>query len=441
MNYLFDGMITVHGHEIYCKVSGDQNTIGDFRSYTLLISDLGFSHVAAEQWAVELDTRTRRIGTKRPSHFILFDALGCGKSASSKNPNEEYTIEFYAEMAARLVEVLKEKLFLQVIDLRIIGDAFGGMVALTIPKIRPNWLTDRSNISLNQLFTIATPISHKATTNAKRFIESRYQNESDYVQLIEATDKTFHGHLANRDDYLQHVPLTLGKLYSEKNERLQTGLLGQLTAKKPALAITLLRLLRDTTATLPLLTHTSLTLSTLHDSLTGISLDVFNHFFTHRLDGFCAKGMINSNPSIYKAVPSITLIAGVNDYLAEPALNADIIHAILPDNCSTIALNARHDIGADQPILYDILAKSLYGVMDQPLLYHYELAGVLTKSVLATNFQASCAKIQTLERHLFHAQTTSSPRFFLSACNFDIEAQDPQLSAHLTARRRSLGDT
>ena len=168
-------------------------------------------------------------------HFIYFDPLGCGESDSPADKDSEYTVDNFTEIAASLIEAIKQELKLSNVDLRVFGESFGGMVAMNLPTIRPNWTLDDSSIRLKQIVSsvgLSAPLDEKEIL---AFIKKHYQNDPNYHEICASISKLLHAEIADREDYIRHIAITLAPLYSDQNARLFSSPLGRFVKSYPML--------------------------------------------------------------------------------------------------------------------------------------------------------------------------------------------------------------
>lgn len=356
-DYLLDELITIkQGYEIYCQVTGDK---ADDKPYILLIpGGPGFTHIAMEELAASLTKQNQAMhGTS--CHFILFDPLHCGKSDKATNFETEFTVENYAEIAAQVIEAVQEKLGIPNMDLRLIGRSFGSMTAMTIPICRPEWIMKSdAPIKLNQLISIVGPISHEAINQSSAYVEKNYTYRNDFDELKTSVNTLMTGTIQNPLHYQQAIACGLAPLYADKYETMKEGALGKMMMSLPNFTRTILGGL----------SWVSSSCAGMYDALTGCSLDVLNYFFSHQFNQFNLLEKIAAHKEVYEALP-IYCVSGSRDYVAEPSINADLLHEQLPNSLTEINFDSKHSIGTDHPQIY-------------PQLIHLILEGKLTTDYL-----------------------------------------------------------
>ena len=110
--YLFQGQIHLEksDYQLYCKVTGENRSENDGRPYVLLIpGGPGYDHLSMQATYDAIISSLSNEKMDLP-HFIFFDPLSCGQSEQSKNPETEYTIDYFTEIAAQLIEAVQIKL-------------------------------------------------------------------------------------------------------------------------------------------------------------------------------------------------------------------------------------------------------------------------------------------------------------------------------------------
>src|SRR3990167_7943228 len=208
--YLLDEKLIIHNREIRCKVVGSQGTENDNNPYILIIpGGPGFGLDMYKYFVHDLLVMANQEKRSFP-HFILYDPLGCGNSDNAVNPNMEYTVDHFTEMDATLVEIIKQQLNINKMNLIIATRSFGHMVAINFPLHRPQWLNPASDIHLQSILSIVGANGARNKDYARQFLKEHYQNLSTYQEMALAEEKLFAGEIQNSEDYIKNfiVPMT-----------------------------------------------------------------------------------------------------------------------------------------------------------------------------------------------------------------------------------------
>lgn len=336
VRYLINGHIRIVLNEylIRCKVTEGSNK----NTLVLLIpGGPGFGHLAIED-VCEL------IGYGR-YRYILYDPLSCGESDKSKN-NNDYNIDTYAEIACQVVEAVRKILDLEQVDLRIIGKSFGSMTAMYIPVKRPDWIINPSSIKLNQIVSVVGPISYRSITGAVEYTDRIY-NDPDITNCV---TRLVTGEIKDAQDYVDNVVFKMAPLYSDKANEMMKTWMGKFLDNDHVRAVKFIGILSTFFKTF----------ETMYNTLTGCNIEVLNHFFKSRFNGFDLEKIIINNLSLYRSI-NILSISGSRDHVANPSTNSDILAEILPDNFTNVILDSKHSIVKDHPDKFARIVKLYLG--------------------------------------------------------------------------------
>lgn len=218
-SYLINEKLNVNGKKIYCKVTGLPGTAQDGQPYVLVISGgPGFGHELTELSIKRFIPIADKEQSKMP-HFIFFDNLGCGQSDKASEPETEYTIDFFTELTAGLVEVVKEKLGLSQMQLCIDGGSFGSLVAMNFPIIKQEWLAPNSDIQMIQITSKVGPNGANMKGYTLDFLKKHHLDHFNHKNMIAAQEKLFAGDIKNQADYIQNFVLPMATLYAKNIDK------------------------------------------------------------------------------------------------------------------------------------------------------------------------------------------------------------------------------
>lgn len=330
------------GANIYVKLLSSTDSINK-RCVLCISGGPGYGHASMEPWGQEI------VKQLPDTTIILFDQLHCGKSSRSLNPDNDFTLDNFSEIACQVIEATVKEFQIQQMDLYIFGGSFGSMTAMLIPLKREQWITDtNSPIQLQGIISAAGPISWKAILQSKEFVQKQYANDPKCTQYLEAMDTLYAGKIQSKKDYIENVVLALAPVYADKFKNFSQSGAGYLLKNHP----------NWTTSAIGFFSPLSDSLRFMHEALTGCSLQVLNHFFREKFHGFDLQEIIENNP-IYHQVKFL-FITGQNDHIAFPELNSDLLMKQLP-HANQIVLRAKHSISADNltvPVV-EIIAQSI----------------------------------------------------------------------------------
>lgn len=341
-SYIFKGKINVLGKEIYCKVTGDIDSENDGQPYVLCITGgPGFSHIMTERTLKHFIPMAEQEQAALP-HFILFDNLGCGESEPAADPDNEYTIDFFTDIAATLVEELQKKLNLDQIHLCVEGGSFGSLVAMNMPMRKPEWLDENSSIRLMQIMSRVGPNGSGMQNYTMQYLEENCSTHPNYEKMVAAQNKLFSGSIQDSTDYLQNFVLPMATLYTGGQSYAFS-----LIETNPEIFSSLL----DWMDWLCKMTgYTIETIERYNLMINHCSLPVLNHFFKNDFNGFNLIKIIECNRELYSKIP-LCLMVAENDHIVDPN-TAKTIQGLLPDTSSIIVFNGAHMIsqGPNQAI-------------------------------------------------------------------------------------------
>lgn len=340
-NYLFDKSFNINGRNIHCKVTGEPGSQTDNQTFVLLIpGGPGLSSRALDSMVDRMAAAMSAAGTK-PPHFILYDPLSCGTSDKAIDPKKEFTFDNFTEIAAKVVEEVKEELGLESMQLITTGVSFGGMIAVNLPMNRPEWLNPSSPIQLKLIVSVVTPNKLNDNNNASTFIDVNYGSHPKYVDMKMGVHKILSGTVLNHEDYVKSIIIALGPLYADKNEVMLNGFFGRLLQYFPVFIPSLISWAAKWSSNKYL---------QYMDSAMEFNHAVMNHFFMFNNDSLKLDELVATNKALYERVP-LCCIGANRDYIANSRQNAVQLQAALPQNTALIEFDTKHSIGVENPEL------------------------------------------------------------------------------------------
>ncbi|MGQ3888032.1 hypothetical protein ACQUW5_03235 [Legionella sp. CNM-1927-20] len=336
MQVIFDKHIFINSRKIYCKVLAPTEHI-EQNHYLLCISGgPGFGLISTDLFTRNLERQAKAQHVSLPN-IILFDPLGCDKSDRAKDIVREYSMYNFTEIAAKVVEAVKEELCPhQAMNLRVYGGSFGSMTAMDIPAHRPQWLTDDTSIHLRQIISLVGPNGAGEKEYSRKYLE-RFKQHPNYDAIKLALDKLLHGKIEDKDDYIQNIVVNLAPLYSEENEKLLNSNLGRLIKNYYRQLIPLMKGVNYLANKMGLKLDK---LDYMIMGLDGCSIEVLNQFFLTDMNGFNLTDNVRKNVSLYNRVP-ICLISCTQDHMVD-CRTAEEINKVLPKSSAAIILNDKH---------------------------------------------------------------------------------------------------
>lgn len=348
-NYIFNGYVLINGSKISCRISGEPGSDKDRQPYVLCMpASLGACHANYEKKIEDMHEIARKHGVK-PFHFITFDYPGCGDSEPG-NPDKDYTIDGFTEIAACLIEKIKNYYHLDHIDLLVDGAGFGAMIAMNLPALRPGWIKEDAEIKLQRIILQAAAHGYESYNAALEYLDRDYRHHPNYAMMREALLRFNQGDIKNQKDYVQNIMFMLAPLYADQFEQAANSPVAKLLRTLPDVLIPI----TDMGARLGV-QSCKLGMCAIKDCVP----EVHNHFFKNRFYGFNVEKTVRHYPDLYKKIPVICL-AGDRDYALNSTANAEQLHRLLPDNVAIIIFNAKTNINRAQP---DAFAEIQYHVI------------------------------------------------------------------------------
>ena len=329
-NYLFDGKIAIaSGYNIRCKITGKEGAANDGKPYVLLIpGGPGYTHKSMETTYLNIVESLKSEGRELP-HFIFFDPLSCGESDMARDPDSEYTILSFTNIAAEVVEAIQTHLEIPQVNLKVMGRSFGSIIAMHFPVTR-NWSSQEGSIYLNKIFSLSGPIYNHTFSHDRtiQFIEENFPN-LDQKNIKDALDKLHTGNIKSRSDYISEVCIKLAPLYNRSYDGLMNYLPYLASCPKALEWLTFL------------LSFNSF-FEKMYHSFTGCNFELMNHFFGEDYNGLDLPKLIEEHIEKYKAYEIFCLV-GSKDYISFYNLHVKPLIKILPTTLSGISFSeARH---------------------------------------------------------------------------------------------------
>lgn len=340
--YLINKKITVNGKQIFCKVTGEAGSEKDGQPYILVITGgPGFSHELTERYVEQVIPIAAQEQRKLP-HFIFYDHLGCGESDKATDPEQEYTLNYFTDLAAHLVENVQDLLKLKEIQLYVEGGSFGSLIAMKFPERKPEWLAPDSAIKLKQITSKVGPNGAEAEKYAFDFLQAYYANHPNYADMLAAEKKLFSGTIKDKADYVQNFVIPMAPVYAKDIDK---SFLNR--ALKRFVSYFPNATLRGLDWTNRFLTKLGLPINGIHfaDIMLGkCSIDVLNHFFKTDFDNFNLIESIKQHNTLYQKIPICLIYAG-KDHMVDEQI-AHTIQQLLPDTSATIIFDEPHMLSA-----------------------------------------------------------------------------------------------
>lgn len=336
--YLLNEKLNINGRNILCKVTGGPNSENDGQPYVLAITGgPGFDHSATEGYIRPLLAAAKK--DKKPlPHFIFYDHLGCGKSDVAQDPEHEYTVDHFTDLAGDLVKTVKEKLNLNHMDLLVEGGSFGSLIAMNLPARKAEWLDPNSDINLKQITSKVTPNGAGETDYTFNFLQEHYSQHPNYEKIVQAQKKLYSGTIKDRVDYMQNFVLPISTLYiKDINKSKFNQFLQRLIGHFPNAVIKGLDVLNR------FFKRVGYEIESLDfaDNVLGkCSIDVLNHFFKTDFNGFNLIETVNKNQHLYQKIP-ICLISASADHVVDYKI-AEAINQHIPHSSAVIIFDGPH---------------------------------------------------------------------------------------------------
>jgi pimeloyl-ACP methyl ester carboxylesterase len=331
MRTLADEKININGRNIHYKVLSSSSTPANQPFLLCIQGGPGFSSLSMELAMADLEKQATAAKLPMPN-LIFFDPVGCGQSDKAEDVALEYSMQNYSEIAARVVEHVKEKFSPNnTMDLRIYGGSFGGMAVMDLPVHRPKWLDDDAEIRLRQIIANVPPNGAGDREYARKFVEDNFKDHPDYPEIIENLNKLLEGKIASEDEYLRFV-FALAPLYSDSLEKTKKSFFGKMLLNHAQGTIGAMKVANK------IIGSNSLTF--MIEGLTGCSLDVLNQFFRTEHSGFNLTQQVRDHIELYAKLP-ICMIACNKDHMVDASTSLNV-SKLLPDSCSAVILNDKH---------------------------------------------------------------------------------------------------
>ncbi len=293
----------------------------------------GFSSLSMELAMTALEKESKNTDANLPN-MIFYDPVGCGASDKAEDIAAEYTMENFTEIAAQVVEVVKEKLIpQQKMDLRLYGGSFGALTVMDLPVHRPKWLDENSDIRLRQIISNVGPNGADTKEYARKYLEDHFAGKPGYEEIRAALYKLLDGKIEDQQDYLRFV-FNMAPLYSDSLAEFKNSFIGQRLVNNPGATIWLLKAVNKLLR--------SEVLTYMIEGMTGCSIDVLNHFFATDFGGFNLNAQVAQHSELYSKV-SICLIASELDHMVDYRYALDL-NKLLPNSSAAITLKEKHQV-------------------------------------------------------------------------------------------------
>ena len=333
-NFLFDGSIKFNDRNIAVRVTGAPGSEHDGQPFVLVIPSLGQSRLRI--WP-RIFEESHQEGDVTP-HFIEFDFPGCGDSETAENPATQYSIQYFTQVAAAVVEAMAEKLALKKMNLQICS--YGSPIAINIPMLKPEWTDNDSPIRLQTIFS-NTNINGMNNTLSPEFLRANYPTDPDLQNYIAALARIHEGNIRDRDDFLQNVLGPLSRVWSDRYNKIPFRLLLRFGYQFPNAATAILKGLDKV--------FTSRKLESMYKSL-DFSLPVFNQLYSSNWGDFelvhAITAFLNDPENLHKDVYSrVAIIATASESGIFTSGDSHITHLreVLPSVAGVVFPGKDHD--------------------------------------------------------------------------------------------------
>jgi len=321
LQYLLEKEFTINGIKIVCKVTGAPATANDGQPYVL---DIPAGPGAPSTTYMAKFLQKSKSPNLKP-HVILFDFPGCGQSEKSKNPEFDYTIEHFTEIAARVVECVQDELNIGKLDLHVYGP--GTPIGLNLPLHRPQWTTNQDSIQLKSIFAPNATVGIKGTLSAD-FVRQHYAYEPEFPEYIKALDKLHTGKITSRKAYISEYLAPMAPAYSDQYKSLPNKLLLSALKNHPDNVVKILKLFRRKASL---------------EIVNGFSYEVLNQFYGSQWNGFELDVAIdnfnkkpwNKNKNVYSKIPIYASYQS-HDFCTSGDQHLNQLQAMLPDVCGIL---------------------------------------------------------------------------------------------------------
>jgi len=334
MRTLADERIKINNRNIHYKVVSTVDSPENQPFLLCIQGGPGFSSMSVENAVTDIAKRAKKAKIPMPN-LIFFDPVGCGQSDKAEDIEAEYSLDNYSDIAAQVVEHVKQKFSPnKTMDLRIFGGSFGGVAVMHLPLHCPQWLDEGSDIRLRQIIAYVAPNGAGCREYTRNFVDTNFKNHPEYQEIKFNLDKLLEGNIQNQQEYLRFV-FGLAPLYSDKMAKIKNGFVGRMLMNHTQGTIGVLKFFDKILGAFG--NHS---LSLMIEALTGCSLDVLNQFFKTQMNGFDMTKLVAENRELYAKVP-ICMVACDQDHMVDWRTSADV-SKILPDTCASIIVKGKH---------------------------------------------------------------------------------------------------
>lgn len=332
-NYILETKLNINGRLINCKVTGAPGSERDGAPFILDIRGgpgQGMSTVMPDFFAQHRDQHPAQ-------HWILFDALGCGESDRAENPDEEYSVEYFTHIAARVVEEVKKQLQLPNMNLGIVGGSFGGTIALNVPRHRPEWTEPDSPVRLQAIFPFIAPLGLKDCLS-KDFASKLYANDPRLPEYLRGIDMVLTGSMKNREDYISHVLAGMAPTYGKDYNTFFIRTCLAILKKYPN---GLYRFLQTLKHIKPFRAFAEKNIAWVYQ----FSYEVTNYLFKNNYHGFELENKFKENPDLVNVYNKISIFSvyGASDICTSGEKSLTRLQNLLPGMGSFLHPGKHHD--------------------------------------------------------------------------------------------------
>lgn len=335
--YILDTFFNINGCKIKCKVTGDPGSANDGLPFLLEIPG-GPGEAMGTMITDFFYSKTMPAYYPRP-HIITFDFPGCGASEVGQNPDAEYTIDNFTEVAAKVAEAVTQQLKLNKMDLHLIGGSVGGTFALNLPLHRPGWTQPDSKIKLKGILVYQAPIGIHGTLSPD-FVRAVFAKEKELPNYLKALDKLHSGKINSRHAYICDYVVPMSGAYSEEYKSHRYKFFSYFLKHHPDFTVKLLK---------------SFHINSLVTLLDTFSYEVLNQFFATQWHGYELKNAMqnfknkpgNNYRNIYANIP-ILGIYNSEDMCTSGAEHLYQLQQLIPTACTILVPGKHHEyrIGA-----------------------------------------------------------------------------------------------
>ncbi|WP_419420247.1 alpha/beta fold hydrolase [Legionella sp. D16C41] len=421
MKTVFAKYLLINGRKINCKVLAADESFAS-RPYLLCIpGGPGFGLASTEAFTNQLEKQAKALQIPLPN-VILFDPLGCDSSDTANDIDEEYSMYNFTEIAANVVENVKEELCPnQPMDLRVYGGSFGSLTAMDIPLHRPQWVINDATIHLKQIISLVGPNGAGEKEYSRQYLEDNFKHHPNYHHIKLALNKLLDGKIQDKDDYIQSIVINLAPLYSEENEKLLNSYLGKLLRNYHRQLIPIMKGINYLIKKIGL---SSDKLDYMIMGLDGCSLEVLNQFFKTDMNGFNLTDNISKNLSLYNQIP-ISLISCINDHMVNYK-TAEGINQLLPNSSAAIILNDKHM--ATKGPSKDTVEKIILGMLTSKIPEQALASPQINHHTVTANFQQQIELLNNSNKENALANSTKMLFSTLGLPKQNVVVSDPNVT-------------